>query len=210
MVSPYFVPDESLKDAVTTACYRGVQVELYVSEKADQFMVHHAQSSYYQALLEAGVKIYQFPAPYVLHSKFVIADPDATADPASPGSHPLAMFGSSNMDMRSFGLNYESTLLVAKGDLIHDFAQLADTYRAVSHQLTLDEWNERSLARRYVDNVMRLTSALQVSTYPNSCAIVWAITGNAAAKAGNNVRCVNCASGIQDNSADSSLLRVAN
>jgi len=155
LCSPYFVPDESLLEAVTTACYRGVDVELYVSAKADQFMVNHAQSSYYQALLEAGVRIYQFPYPFVLHSKFIITDPD------DPGRDPLCMFGSSNMDPRSFGLNYESTMLVAKGDLIDQFNQLVSNYRAVCHELTLEEWNERGFIRRYVDNVMRLTSALQ-------------------------------------------------
>ncbi|OFS21979.1 phospholipase D-like domain-containing protein [Corynebacterium sp. HMSC04H06] len=158
MVSPYFVPDESLMEAVTTACYRGVRVELYVSAKADQFMVNHAQSSYYQTLLEAGVHIYQFPEPYVLHSKFTLADPD---EPANTSTYPLAMFGSSNMDMRSFGLNYESTMLVARGDLIDQLNQLAANYRSVSHELTLEEWNTRGFFRRYVDNVMRLTSALQ-------------------------------------------------
>src|SRR5699024_865066 len=54
IVSPYFVPDESLLAAVITAANRGVEVELYVSEEADQYMVDRAQSSYYQALLEAG------------------------------------------------------------------------------------------------------------------------------------------------------------
>lgn len=155
LCSPYFIPDESLLEAVTTACYRDVEVELLVSAKADQFMVNHAQSSYYQALLEAGVRIFQFPEPFVLHSKFILADPNL------PERDPLCMFGSSNMDMRSFGLNYESTMLVAKGDLIEDFTQLARNYKKVCHELTLEEWNERGLLRRYVDNVMRLTSALQ-------------------------------------------------
>lgn len=164
--SPYFVPDDSLLEAVTTACYRGVRVELYVSEKSDQFMVNHAQSSYYQALLEAGVHIYQFPTPFVLHSKFVLADPDSPAEKDLMDSRyipsvPLAMFGSSNMDMRSFGLNYESTMLVAKGNLIEQFNNLAATYRNVSPELTLEQWNKRSFFRRYIDNVMRLTSALQ-------------------------------------------------
>ncbi|QPK78931.1 cardiolipin synthase [Corynebacterium lizhenjunii] len=153
LASPYFVPDESMLEAVTTACYRGVEVELFVSEEADQFMVHHAQSSYYQALLEAGVRIYQFPKPFVLHSKFLLADP---ADDLA-----LCMFGSSNMDMRSFGLNYESTMLVAQGNLIDKFNTLADNYRAVCYELTLEEWNRRGFFRRYIDNVMRLTSALQ-------------------------------------------------
>ncbi|WCZ33268.1 cardiolipin synthase [Corynebacterium massiliense] len=155
LVSPYFIPDETLMEAVTTAAYRGVDVEVYVSRDVEKFMVKHAQSSYYQALLEAGVRIVQFPAPYVLHSKFMLADPELDDE------HPLAIFGSANMDMRSFGLNYESTILVSQGDLIAGFNQLAANYRAVSHELTLEEWNERSLLRRYVDNVMRLTSSLQ-------------------------------------------------
>ncbi|MGO3659136.1 MAG: cardiolipin synthase A, partial [Corynebacterium casei] len=58
-------------------------------------------------------------------------------------------------------LNYESTMLVAQGDLITEFNELAANYRAVSHELTLEEWNKRGFFRRYIDNVMRLTSALQ-------------------------------------------------
>ena len=50
IVSPYFIPDESLLIAITSAAQRGVEVELFASAKADQFMVHHAQRSYYRAL----------------------------------------------------------------------------------------------------------------------------------------------------------------
>ncbi len=154
LCSPYFIPDESLLEAVTSACYRGVDVHLLVSEKSDQFMVHHAQSSYYQALLEAGVHIHLFPAPYVLHTKFILADPDSAGES-------LGTVGSSNMDMRSFGLNYESTLMITHGDIIDDLNRLADAYFAVSRVLTLEEWNKRGFFRRYVDNVMKLTSAIQ-------------------------------------------------
>ncbi|SJM69280.1 Cardiolipin synthetase [Corynebacterium glutamicum] len=156
LCSPYFIPDESLLEAVTSACYRGVTVELFVSEQADQFAIDHAQSSYYQALLEAGVKIYQFPKPDVLHTKYMIADPDDTT-----GNEALGVLGSSNLDIRSFGLNYEISLMIAKGNLIHELNALTDRYRTVSLKLTLDKWNQRSWRRRYVDNVMRLTSALQ-------------------------------------------------
>lgn len=154
LCSPYFVPDESLLDAITTACYRGVRVELFVSEQSDQFTVEHAQSSYYQALLEAGVHIYRFPRPYILHTKFLVSDPHLPEES-------VAVFGSSNMDMRSFGLNYEVSLLVARGSLLGEFNRLTDAYRAVSPELTLGVWKKRRLLRRYVDNVLRLTSALQ-------------------------------------------------
>ena len=106
LTSPYFVPDEPLLYAVTTAARRGVEVELFVSEEGDQFMVYHAQCSYYAALLEAGVRIYLYPAPAVLHSKHFSIDDD------------VAVIGSSNMDMRSFALNYEVSLMLTGGDIV--------------------------------------------------------------------------------------------
>jgi cardiolipin synthase len=149
ITSPYFVPDESLLYAVTTAAQRGIDVELFVSEAADQFMVHHAQCSYYEALLKAGVRIYLYPAPYVLHSKHFTIDDD------------VAVIGSSNMDLRSFALNYEVSLMMLGGDVVARMRVVEDHYRSLSRELTRAEWKQRSFGSRYVDNVMRLTSALQ-------------------------------------------------
>ena len=149
LTSPYFVPDESLLYAVTTAAQRGVDVELFVSEEGDQFMVYHAQCSYYRALLEAGVRIYLYPAPAVLHSKHFSIDDD------------VAVIGSSNMDMRSFALNYEVSTMFLGADVVRSVREVESSYRAVSRELTLQEWTERSPRARYVDNVMRLTAALQ-------------------------------------------------
>ncbi|WP_235736288.1 cardiolipin synthase [Nocardioides alcanivorans] len=132
LTSPYFVPDESLLYAVTTAAQRGVDVELFVSELSDQFMVGHAQASYYRALLEAGVKIHQYPAPYILHSKHFTIDDD------------VAVVGSSNMDMRSFALNYEVSLMMLGRDIVSSMRQVEDRYREISKPLTLDEWDQRS------------------------------------------------------------------
>lgn len=156
LCSPYFVPEDSLLEAITTACYRGVRVDLLVGQKADQFMVQHAQSSYYQQLLEAGVRIWEFPAPYVLHTKFLLVDP-ASQEPGAA----VGVLGSSNMDIRSFSLNYESSLLICDGPLLRNLNQLADTYLSVTRELTLERWNTRPWYRRYIDNVMKLTSALQ-------------------------------------------------
>ncbi|CUR54987.1 Cardiolipin synthetase [metagenome] len=149
LTSPYFVPDEPLLYAVTTAARRGVEVELFVSEEGDQFMVYHAQCSYYQALLEAGVRIYLYPAPAVLHSKHFSIDDD------------VAVIGSSNMDMRSFALNYEVSLMLTGGDIVSRFKEVEDSYRSLCRELTLTEWQARPWRQRYVDNAMRLTAALQ-------------------------------------------------
>lgn len=153
LCSPYFVPEDSLLEAITSACYRGVRVDLLVGEKADQFMVQHAQSAYYQQLLRAGVHIWEFPAPYVLHTKFALADPGT--------DRAVGAIGSSNMDIRSFTLNYENSLFVAAGPLLGLLAELAENYITVSRELTLEAWDRRPWYRRYVDNVMKLTSALQ-------------------------------------------------
>ncbi len=149
LTSPYFVPDESLMDAITTAAYRGVAVELFVCEEADQFMVGHAQASFYRALLEAGVRIYLYPKPAVLHAKHFTVD------------DVVGIIGSSNMDYRSFGLDFEISLMGTGADFVADLEAVADDYRSVCRELTLDEWVARPRSQRYVDNVMRLLSALQ-------------------------------------------------
>lgn len=149
LTSPYFVPDESLLYAVTTAAHRGLDVELFVSEVSDQFMVGHAQASYYRALLEAGVRIYEYPAPYILHSKHFTID-----------DH-VAVIGSSNMDMRSFALNFEISLMMPDPGVVTRMRVVEDRYRSLSHELTLAEWKRRSPGARYIDNVMRLTAAVQ-------------------------------------------------
>src|SRR6478735_6851556 len=95
LTSPYFVPDEAMMYAITTACQRGLEVQLFVSEIGDQASVWHAQRSYYTPLLKAGVQIWLYPAPFILHSKHVSIDDD------------VAVIGSSNMDIRSFLLNAE-------------------------------------------------------------------------------------------------------
>ncbi len=149
ITSPYFVPDESLLYAITTAAQRGVDVELFVGEQGDQFMVHHAQRSYYYALLASGVRIYLYPAPAILHAKHMSVDDD------------IAVIGSSNMDIRSFALDYEVSLLCFGEGFVTAIRTVEDHYRAISKELGLQTWEQRPRRQRYLDNVMRLTSALQ-------------------------------------------------
>lgn len=148
ITSPYFVPDEALLAAITSAVHRGVVVDLFVGEEADQFLVGHAQRSYYSALLEAGVRIHLYPAPAVLHSKFLVIDGVAGA------------IGSSNMDFRSFSLNPEVMMFAFGGNLVADLTTSTEEYRAMSRLLTLEEWRKNPWHQRYIDNVCRLTSAL--------------------------------------------------
>lgn len=147
--SPYFVPDESMLMSLTTAAERGVHVELFVSEVGDQFLVYHAQRSYYETLLKAGIKIYMYKSPAVLHAKHMTIDDD------------IAVVGSSNMDIRSFGLNFEVSVLFYDTKFVKKMRAIEDGYRKNSKPLQLKPWIARSYSQKLLDNAARLTSALQ-------------------------------------------------
>ncbi|WP_382303579.1 cardiolipin synthase [Herbiconiux sp. UC225_62] len=149
ITSPYFVPDDAMMYAITTATQRGVEVQLFVSEIGDQALVYHAQRSYYELLLRAGVRIYMYQAPYILHSKHFTIDDE------------VAVIGSSNMDMRSFSLNMEVSLMVRGRSFVESMRAVEDGYRAVSRELTLDAWHKQPLRSTILDNLARLTSAIQ-------------------------------------------------
>ncbi len=149
ITSPYFVPDESIMYAIKAATARGVAVELFVSEVGDQAVVYHAQRSYYDDLLNAGVRIFMYSPPYILHSKHFSIDDQ------------VAVVGSSNMDMRSFSLNMEVSMMVHGRSFVDALREVEDGYRAKSRELTLEEWKKQPLRSTILDNLARLTSALQ-------------------------------------------------
>jgi len=149
LTSPYFVPDDSMLYAITTAAQSGLDVELFVSEIGDQFLVFHAQRSYYEALLRAGVKIWLYAGPTILHSKHLTIDDQ------------ISVIGSSNMDMRSFSLDLEISVMVRGEEFLSQLRAIEDANRAMSRELTLDEWLKRPVRHRTLDNLARLTAAVQ-------------------------------------------------
>jgi cardiolipin synthase len=149
LVSPYFVPDDSMLYAITTAAQSGLDVQLFVSEIGDQFFVFHAQRSYYEQLLRAGVRIFRYAKPTILHAKHFTIDDQ------------ISVIGSSNLDMRSFTLDLEISVMVRGGTFLEELREIEDEYRANSKELTLEEWMARPLYRRILDHVARLTAAVQ-------------------------------------------------
>ena len=147
--SPYFVPDESMLYAITTAAQSGLDVQLFVSEVGDQTLVFHAQRSYYEELLRAGVRIWLYRSPTVLHAKHFTIDDQ------------VAIIGSSNMDMRSFSLNLEVSVMVRGEAIIRELRAIEQSYRENSRELTLDEWMRRPAHMRAFDDLARVTAALQ-------------------------------------------------
>ncbi|MHB1234241.1 MAG: cardiolipin synthase [Microbacteriaceae bacterium] len=149
ITSPYFVPDESMLYAITTAAQSGLDVQLFVSAIGDQPLVYHAQRSYYEELLRAGVRIWLYKPPTVLHAKHFTIDDK------------VAVIGSSNMDMRSFSLNLEISVMVRGASFVAALRELEDSYRANSEELLLEQWLARPFLVKVQDNIARLTSAVQ-------------------------------------------------
>ncbi len=147
MTTPYFIPDDTLLQAMTTAAQRGVEVRLVVSSQADQLLVGLAQRSYYEELLGAGVRIHVYHERF-LHAKHLSIDDQ------------VALIGSTNMDMRSFALQCEVSLLVYDEATVRALHGVQQRYFDGSAVLTQAEWRRRPLPVRLLQNMARLVDAV--------------------------------------------------
>ena len=110
LATPYFVPGEAAMMALTSAALGGLDVRLLVPKMSDSKLVTYCVRSYFDDLLAAGVKVYEY-GPRMLHSKALLVDDN------------LAIIGSANFDNRSFRLNFESSLLFEDEAVAADLAQ---------------------------------------------------------------------------------------
>lgn len=147
MVTPYFVPDESMKAALINAALRGVAVTLILPDTLDARLVEAASRAQFQDLLDAGVKIALHPEG-LLHAK------TATVD------RKLGMLGSANLDMRSFWLNFEITLFVYDGEFTDELRAQQRKYWKESVEINPVAWRRRSWVERFVDNIAQLAGPL--------------------------------------------------
>lgn len=141
--SPYFVPDEPTLRALASAAYGGVRTVLIVPARNDHGMVELACHASYDDLLAAGVEIWEYEAG-LLHSKAIVVD------------RSIAFVGSLNMDMRSFWLNFEVTLLVNDDSFAADLRALLECYLGSSTRVDPREWAARPFRRRFLESVTRL------------------------------------------------------
>lgn len=110
LATPYFVPGEAARMALTSAALRGVEVRLLVPARSDSRLVSAATRSYFDELQAAGVQVFEYPR--MLHSKALLVDDD------------LCILGSSNFDNRSFRLNFELCVLFEDAGVSAALAQV--------------------------------------------------------------------------------------
>jgi cardiolipin synthase len=147
ITSPYFVPDENLMTALTSASLRGVAVTVVVPAKNDSRLVRLASEAMTGDFLAHGVRIMGFNGG-LLHTKSITVDGR------------MSLFGSLNLDPRSLWLNFEISLLIYDDGFTKALRDLQERYIQQSTSLRLDDWQDCSLTRRVVRNAVRLLAPL--------------------------------------------------
>jgi cardiolipin synthase A/B len=141
IASPYFVPDDHTREVLESRAKAGVDVRILVpNEHSDAKPVWYATRSYYDELLAAGVRIFEYQ-PTMMHSKMLVAD----------GT--WSVIGSANMDIRSKELNKENVLCVADADLAGQIETAFARDLERSSEVRLDEWRRRGFGQRVLERV---------------------------------------------------------
>ncbi|PVW12629.1 cardiolipin synthase [Marixanthomonas spongiae] len=145
ITSPYFIPGESLMDALIIAAKSGVEVKLLVPGISDSKMVNAAARSYYSELLPHGVQIYLYNKGFV-HAKTMIVDDN------------LAVIGSANMDYRSFDLNFEVNAVLFSENINKKLQKAFENDLKESSKIDSQQWLNRPKHLHLWEKFVRLLS----------------------------------------------------
>ena len=147
MQTPYFLPTESLFQALQMAALSGIDVRLMVSQKSDSSYVDPASHSYYQDLLEAGMKIYKLQDKFI-HAKTMVAD------------DMLSVIGSANLDFRSFETNFEINCYLYDPKIAQQNKEIFLQDMENCKEVLYEEWKKRPKWKKFFESVMRLFAPL--------------------------------------------------
>ena len=145
--TPYLILDNEMITALKLAAQSGVDVRIITPGVPDKFYVHAVTRSNYPALINAGVKIYEY-SPGFIHSKSVVCD-DKTA-----------IIGTTNFDFRSFYLHFECGILFYKNNVVNEtYSDYINTLK-VSKEITADDCKKVNIFTRIVRALFKLFAPL--------------------------------------------------
>ncbi|MGJ5643319.1 cardiolipin synthase [Formosa sp. S-31] len=147
ITTPYFIPNESIMDALCIAALSGVKVKLLVPRTSDSKLVNAAASSYYEELMHSGVSIYRYTKGFV-HAKTMTIDDE------------IAIVGSANMDLRSFDLNFEVNAIVYDKGINEKLRDAFYNDLNDADEIILERWKNRSWYHELTEKLARLWSPL--------------------------------------------------
>ncbi len=143
--TPYFIPDDSLLDALRIAALSGVKVKLMIPNKPDHPFVYWATLSYCGDLLLAGAEVYVYQNGF-LHAKTIVVDGK------------IASVGTANIDVRSFRLNFEVNAFIYDATISRKLLHAFEEDIEKSTQMTVKLYQKRSIGIRFKESVSRLLS----------------------------------------------------
>lgn len=145
--TPYFIPDESLMDALRIAVLSGVKIKIMIPNKPDHPFVYWATLSYIGDLLNAGAEIYIYQNGF-LHAKTIVVDGK------------LSSVGTANIDVRSFQLNFEVNAFLYDKLIAESLVQAFEYDISLSTQMTKRLYQQRSIGIRFKESISRLLSPI--------------------------------------------------
>jgi cardiolipin synthase len=147
VTTPYFVPDEQLLFALTSAARRGVKTVMLFPKRNDNWIVAAASRSYYKDLIDAGAELYEF-RPGLLHAKTMVVDRN------------VVLIGSANLDRRSFELNFENNMLAEDASFAAAVRQRQDQYLADCDRVAREDVERYGIGRRLWQNLLATLSPM--------------------------------------------------
>lgn len=147
ITTPYFIPGESLLDALNIAAMSGLNVKLLVPYKSDSKLVNAASRAYYGELLNSGVEIYRYKKGFV-HAKTMVTD------------QKTAIVGTANMNNRSFELNFEINAIVYDVDIAKELRDAFFIDLENSEQINQEEWLGRPWYNELAEKTAKLFSPM--------------------------------------------------
>lgn len=148
IATPYFIPDDSILEAIKIAALSGIDVKVLIPGKPDHPFVYWANLSYSGELLNSGVKFYQYDKNSFIHSKLIMVD------------SLVCSIGTANMDVRSFNVNFEVNAIIYDKEITEELEKefLNDLKKSV--EITSESYNKRSLKVKIHEAVSRLISPM--------------------------------------------------
>ena len=147
MHSPYFIPDKGYINALRIAAKAGVDVRLIIPNKPDHIFVYWATITSVAQLIRDGVKVYTYENGFI-HSKMMIIDDE------------VASVGSSNMDIRSFELNFEINAFMYDENIVKELKAAFIEDMKVSEELTEERYEQRSNWIKFKQSIAKLASPI--------------------------------------------------
>jgi len=148
IASPYFVPDESIMNALHLAALRGVDVRIIIPDKADHLLVYLAAYSYFEEARATGIRFFRYMDGF-MHQKVVLIDDEISA------------VGTANFDNRSFRLNFEVMAMVADRGFAAEIEQMLLTDMEDCVEMQPGALAKKSFWFRLGTRLARLTSPIQ-------------------------------------------------